>query len=199
MLKIGLTGGIASGKTTVSRLFEQLGVPVIDADEISRSLVEPGKPALQAIAEALGHELIDNGSLDRERLRKQVFDSPEARKRLENILHPLVYSAMNDAAKQLDAPYCILAVPLLIETRQQDFVDRILLVDCPLELQRQRLAQRTGMEQTLIDKIIASQATRDQRRACADDIIDNTGELSGLKSRVEQLDRAYRVISAEEA
>lgn len=197
MLKIGLTGGIASGKTSVSRLFEQLGAPVIDADEISRHLVEPGQPALLAIAETLGHDLIDSGCLNRERLRKRIFDSPYAKSQLESILHPLIYAAMDDAARKIQAPYCILAIPLLTETQHQDFVDRILLVDCPVEFQKQRLAQRTGMEQALIDKIIASQATREQRRACADDVIDNSGDFSALKSRVEQLDRYYKDISLD--
>jgi dephospho-CoA kinase len=197
MLRIGLTGGIASGKTTVSKLFEGLGIPIIDADEISRSLVEPGKPALRAIAETLGQDLINtDGTLNRERLRKRVFDDTQARQQLENILHPQIYVTMTKAAQAIDDPYCILAIPLLIETGQQGFVDRILLVDCPVELQKQRLAQRGSLSQTLIDTIIACQATREQRRACADDIIDNTGDLNVLETKIKQLDCLYKSISA---
>jgi len=194
MLRIGLTGGIASGKTTVSKLFGEMGVPVIDADEISRSLVEPGQPALCAIADALGQDLINSdGSLNRERLRKRVFEDVKARRLLESLLHPRIYAAMDDAASSIkDRPYCIIAIPLLVETGEQDFVDRILLVDCPVELQRQRLAQRPGTDVSLIDKIIASQASREQRRACADDIIDNTLGFDALKARVAQLDSRYR-------
>ena len=197
MLKVGLTGGIASGKTTVSRLFNELGIHVIDADEVSRSLVEPGKPALHAIAETLGQDLINiDGTLNRERLRQRVFDAPQARQQLENLLHPLIYAAMAETIQTINGPYCIMAIPLLIETRQQDFVDRILLVDCPVELQKLRLAQRSNLEQALIDKIIACQTTREQRRACADDIIDNTGDFNALKARVKQLDRLYKSMNA---
>jgi dephospho-CoA kinase len=197
MLKIGLTGGIASGKTTISRLFSERGIHIIDADEVSRSLVEPGKPALHAIAETLGQDLIDiDGTLNRERLRRRVFNAPQERQQLENILHPLIYSAMADAIQTIDGPYCIMAIPLLIETRQKGFVDRILLIDCPVELQKQRLAQRSDMEPSLIDKIIASQATREQRRASADDIIDNIGDFNVLKTEVERLDRLYKGLTS---
>ncbi len=191
MLKIGLTGGIGCGKTAVAKLFSELGAPVLDADEISRNLVEPGQPALQAIVEAFGAQVLNGGRLNRALLREIIFQSPASKKRLETILHPLVYATMERRIAELQAPYCILVIPLLLETGQQAFVDRILVVDCPVELQHARVKERDGVDDSVIARIIASQVDRAERLAAADDLIENVGDMGMLANRVEELDRRY--------
>ncbi len=192
MLKIGLTGGIGSGKTTVANLFEALGTPVIDADKIAHSLVESGKPALKLIESAFGPEIIDcNGSLDRAILRNLIFAHPDKKKLLESILHPLVYAEMLNRLKLLNAPYVILSIPLLLETNMQNFVDRILVIDCPVESQFQRVKQRDRLAEQTINAIIHSQVSRSQRISAADDMIDNSGGISELAEQINKLHNLY--------
>ncbi|MFP5505481.1 MAG: dephospho-CoA kinase [Gammaproteobacteria bacterium] len=200
MLRIGLTGGIGSGKTTVANLFAARGVPVIDTDVVARELVEPGQPALAEIAARFGADLLDaNGRLDRARLRERVFADTGKRQELEAILHPRIQTAMEHRAAQTDAPYVLLVIPLLFEAGWQDRVDRVLLVDVPENLQRARVAARDRLEPAQIDAILAAQAGREQRRAGADDIIDNSGDAAALEPQVDVLHQRYMGLAAASA
>lgn len=198
MLKIGLTGGIGSGKTTVAHYFSKLGVPVIDADQIARELVSPGQSALQAIVEAFGPAVLDSaGHLDRARLRAQVFGVDDAhsgqRQLLESILHPLIRAEMQRRAQCITAPYGLLCIPLLVETGQQDQVARILVVDAPETLQYQRIRQRDNTASDAeITAILRAQATRQQRLAVADDIIVNDAGMEKLHHQVTALHAFYK-------
>jgi len=195
MLKIGLTGGIGSGKTTVSDCFASLGVPVIDADKIAHGLTTPGQPALQDIVSAFGPDILnDDGQLDRARLRAIVFNNAARRKQLEDILHPLIRARMRRHIADIEAsstPYCILCIPLLLETGQTDLVDRILVVDTPEDLQYQRVSARNGLPDAEIAAIIHAQAGREQRLAAADDIIVNNGGFEELRQQVLELHQRY--------
>lgn len=191
-LRVGLTGGIASGKSTVAGLFAAHGVEIVDADRISREVVQPGQPALEEIRRAFGAGVIDaSGRLDRGRMREIVFEDADALTRLEQIIHPRVISAMRDRVEQSTSPYIVLDIPLLVEESLQGEVDRVLVVDLPEHLQRQRLASRDGVDEAEIDAVLAAQASREQRLAAADDVLDNSGPLSELPARVAQLHRRY--------
>lgn len=195
MLKIGLTGGIGSGKTTVADCFASLGVPVIDADKIAHELAAPGQPALQAIASAFGPDILcDDGQLDRARLRAIVFNDTARRKQLEEILHPRIRAEMRRRIADIEAsaaPYCILSIPLLLETGQTDLVDRILVVDTLEDLQYHRVRVRNGLPDAEIAAIIHAQVSREQRLAAADDIIANDGGLEELRQHVLGLHQRY--------
>ncbi len=196
MLKIGLTGGIGSGKSTVAGIFQQLGIPVIDADEIAHELVEPGKPVLEKLAAEFGPGILTHGGeLDRKALRNLVFHDPRAKSKLEAIMHPAVFAEMKRQAEKIQAPYCIFAIPLLIETDSQALVDRILVVDCPERLQIERVKERDGLDESLIKRILATQATRQERIAQAHDLIVNTGDLSLLEKQVRDLHQNYLNLS----
>ncbi len=198
MLKIGLTGGIGCGKTTVTRLFEQLNIPVIDADVIAHQCVEPGQPVLDILKDRFGtHILQSNGQLNRAFLRDQVFSSPQQKKLLESIMHPLIYQRIDEHVKTLghQHPYCILSIPLLLETKQTRLVDRVLVIDCPEAQQRQRVRQRDQLSDARIDSIIASQVSRKQRLSQADDIIDNSDSLDSLAEQVKKLHNQYLNLS----
>lgn len=197
MLRIGLTGGIGSGKSTVCAIFRELGVPVIDSDEIARELVAPGSAALQQITTRFGPQVVrDDGSLDRQQMRELVFNDPGKREQLEAILHPLIRQEMERQIALLHAPYLILAIPLLLEKGWQQQLDRVLVIDCSEELQRQRAARRDGSPAQTIDRIIASQIERDARLAAADDRIDNGGSLASLRAQVEALHHHYLALSS---
>ncbi len=192
MRVIGLTGGIASGKSEVSRLFEQLGAPVIDTDRISRQLVEPGEPALHEIAEYFGPAVLNSdGSLKRKTVGKLIFGSEEDRFRLEDILHPRIRDEVSLQLKAIDAPYVIVVIPLLLESRYPIAVDRVLVVDTPLEMQRQRLRQRNNLSEAEADKMLVAQATNHQRLVIADDVISNIGSLKDLQTEVQRLHEYY--------
>ncbi|HEC85468.1 MAG TPA: dephospho-CoA kinase [Thioploca sp.] len=192
-LKVGLTGGIASGKTTVSNLFAKLGVPVIDADVIAHKLVEPGQPALDTIVQTFGPTIITNDkTLNRAKLRAFVFADDSKRQRLEAILHPRIKKTMQDQVAQIqNSPYCLLCIPLLLETQQMDTVDRIIVIDCPVHLQRQRLVERNGLTYNQIEKIIKVQANRDARLAIANEIIYNNSDLEHLQQQILALHQWY--------
>lgn len=192
MLKIGLTGGIGSGKTAASDHFARLGAEVIDTDRLSRELVEPGEQALAEIVAAFGAEMLDGqGRLDRARLRERVFADPAARRRLEAILHPRIRDAMLARAARSTAPYVVFVIPLLVEAGQQNLVDRVLLIDVPEALQRARVAARDGLEAAQIDRILAAQTDRATRLAHADDVIRNDGSVEDLYAAVEELHHKY--------
>ncbi|EGV16428.1 dephospho-CoA kinase [Thiocapsa marina] len=192
MLVIGLTGGIGSGKSTVADTLAALGAAVIDTDVIARELTEPGQPALGEIAATFGADLIGpDGRLDRDALRAQVFSDPNARARLEGILHPRIKDRMLERLAEVRAPYAVLVVPLLFETNQHTLVDRVLVVDIPETKQRQRVHLRSGLTDGEIERIVASQISRAERLARADDILDNSRDRPALLAQVEDIDRKY--------
>jgi dephospho-CoA kinase len=200
MLIIGLTGGIGSGKSTVARRFEALGVPVIDADAIARQLVAPGEPALRDIAAVFGaHVITSAGELDRAQLRARVFANPDERQALEAILHPKVRGEIQRRIAALSAEYCILSIPLLIESGWQDSVQRVLVVDCPAAVQLERAAQRDGASRANIQAIMDNQVDRQTRLAAADDVITNDGSLAALHAQVDALHQRYRALASERA
>ena len=194
---VGLTGGIASGKTLVAECFAERGVTVLDTDVIAREVVAAGSPGLGQIRDAFGDAVLaEDGSLDRGRLRSQVFADPEARRRLEAITHPLIRRELECRAAAAGGAYQIHVIPLLVEAGLQDQVDRVLLVDCPETLQISRLRARDGETQQSAHRILAAQASREDRRSVADDILLNTGDRSVLTEAVATLDRTYRRLSA---
>lgn len=198
MFKVALTGGIASGKSLASRRFESLGVPVIDADRVARELVEPGSPLLDDIRRRFGSEVFDNdGRLDRSRLRDRIFSNPEDRRGLEAILHPAIHQRMQTLAAQADGPYLVMVIPLLVESGQDWDEDRVLLIDAPEALQRERLLQRDRCSPEQADAILASQASRQARQARADDIILNDGDPQTLIDAVDRLHRHYLAMATE--
>jgi len=192
MLKIGLTGGVASGKSTVAELFRALGAPLIDTDVLAREVVGPGEEGLDAVREAFGPDVLtEDGRLDRRKLRSIVFSDDEKRRRLEAILHPLIRERVIAELERLDAPYVIIAVPLLIETDFKELVDRILVVDAPVDVQLARLMARDGSTRAEAQAIIDAQIDRETRLAHADDVIDNGGDLASTRAQVEALHRRY--------
>ena len=187
---VALTGGLASGKSSAARMFEELGVPVIDADVVARRLVEPGAPALAEIVDTFGAGILDaQGRLDRARMRERIFGNDAERRRLESILHPRVRDAMQAFAASSDAPYVLFVIPLLVETRQVDAMDRVIVVDTPHALQTARAVARDGSRPETIAAMIDSQATRADRLAVADTVIDNAGDLARLRERVVEAHR----------
>ncbi|MCW8910952.1 MAG: dephospho-CoA kinase [Gammaproteobacteria bacterium] len=200
MLVIGLTGGIGSGKSTVTRLFEKRNIPVIDTDVIARELVKPGEEALKEITKAFGDSVIkENGELDRQALAKICFQNENARKKLETILHPRIRKAMNEQIHNVSAPYVIAVIPLLFETGQTDQVDHILVVDCPEEIQIQRIKQRDNRDEQQIQEIIAAQSSRQTRLNMADDVIENQGDISDLDAKIGELHQKFLLMSQDEA
>jgi len=197
-LRVGLTGGIGSGKSTVCRIFTEIGVPVIDADEIAHQLTRAAQPALQLIVEAFGaNVLTDSGELNRAYLRNLVFNDDAARTRLENILHPLVYKEIESRIRELNYPYCIICIPLLIEKQAHDKVDRVLVIDAPEEQQILRACKRDHTDRINIMRIMQTQTTRAKRLAEADDIIHNDGDITSLQRQVTMLHNAYKKRAAD--
>ena len=199
MLRIGLTGGIGSGKSTVAAMFAERGVPVIDTDEIARDLSARDRPGHREIVNAVGSEILDDvGEIDRHRLRQQVFTDPGARRRLEATLHPLIREEVKLRIKKLRAAYCVIAVPLLIETGFDNIVDRVLVVDAEEVDQIRRVAARNGMTEVEIRAIMATQADRETRRRRADDIVSNCTDLAHLEAEIDRLHEQYRMLTKNE-
>ncbi len=192
MLRVGLTGGIGSGKSTVAALFVRHGVPIIDTDEIARALVAPGAPAHREIVSAFGREVLDaaNG-IDRVTLRRIVFSNAAERKRLEAILHPRIRAEIVARTGALHAVYCLIVVPLLIEAGFTDLVDRILVVDADEPLCRTRTKARGGLSEAETRDIMASQLDRQERLQKADDVITNNSDLAHLEREVARLHSTY--------
>ncbi|MFZ2168654.1 MAG: dephospho-CoA kinase [Methylococcaceae bacterium] len=202
MLKVGLTGGIGCGKTTVAKIFAQLNIPVIDADEIAHRLVSIGQPALAQIEQEFGEDILSpDGSLNRRKLKELIFSDPKQKQKLESILHPLVYQAIQAELKLLNTAYCIISIPLLFETKMSHFVDRILVIDCAVETQIERVRRRDNLTIEKIQSIIDSQASRSFRIEKADDLIENQDTIENsdtndkLAEQVKKLHNLYLSLS----
>lgn len=196
MLVIGLTGGIGSGKSTVASIFAGFGAPIVDADVVARDMVLPGSDGLRGITEHFGNGVLHaDGTLDRGHLRKLVFDNPVQRRALESILHPWIYAELHRRISALTSPYCIAVIPLLLETGQRHFVDRVLVVDVPEEVQRTRAQVRDGAPVGTIDAVMQAQLDRKTRLAAADDIIDNTVSPSQLTQQILDLHHRYLALA----
>ena len=197
---VGLTGGIASGKTAVAQCFESLGIVVADADQAARDAVAIGSEGLADVVDMFGAGVLaSDGSLDRPAMRRRVFADADARKRLEGIIHQRVRELLHGACEKADSPYAIAAVPLLAEgggRKAYPWLQRILVVDVPEAVQLQRLLRRDGIDELLARRMIEVQATRRQRLAIADDVLVNDGGLDGLGDKVAALDRLYRGLAA---
>ena len=192
-LRIGLTGGIASGKSTVANMFAELGVPIIDTDVIAREVVEPGQPALDEIRARFGNEVFDaDGQLDRNAMRKRIFSDGDARLQLEAILHPRIGEETRRRASTATGPYQVIVVPLLVGSPLAQFVDRVVVVDCDEELQVQRLLARDAETVEQARRILSAQASRQARLAIADDVISNDRALDETRRQVRELDRTFR-------
>ena len=194
---VGLTGGIGSGKSAVAGLFAKLGVEVIDTDEIARELTRPEGEAIEAIRAAFGAGAIGaDGSLDRAWMRKLVFGEAEARKRLEAILHPLIRTESERRSGHARSAYAILVIPLLVENGvDRARYARVLVVDCPEAQQVERVMRRSGLTEAEVRAILAAQATREQRLAAADDVIDNSGPPGALEGQVSRLNEQYLTLA----
>jgi dephospho-CoA kinase len=194
MIRIALTGGIASGKSAVAALFEARGVPVVDSDVIAREIVQPGRPALEAIRRRFGDRVLQS-SLDRRALREQVFADPAARRDLEAITHPAIRARMQAWSQTAAGPYQIHMIPLLVESGGRRDFDRVLVVDSPEELQIQRVMQRDGVDASSARQVLAAQASRTERLAIADDVIVNDGDRDKLSGDVDALHERYLQLS----
>lgn len=193
---IGITGGIGSGKTAASDAFAALGITVVDADLVSRDVVQPGQPALTTIAEHFGNNiLLSDGNLDRKALREIIFSEPAAKQWLETLLHPLIRHEIICRLQQSDSPYTLLSSPLLLETDQQMLCSRVLVIDAPETLQLERTLARDNSSIETVKAIMASQFSRQQRLDKADDIIVNDGDLMALHNAVQTLHETYHDMS----
>ena len=189
---IGLTGGIGVGKTTVTDHFAKLGICVIDADEVSRAITAAGQPAVKKIAQTFGGQVLtDDETLDREKLRELVFNDQDKKQQLEQILHPLIRAQMRAQAGHADSDYVIFSIPLLIETGQLNFFDRILVIDAPDEQRIEWIKKRSGLSRQEIKKIVSSQTSRQKRLAVADDIVNNDKDLEHLYQQIGTLHDKY--------
>lgn len=199
-LIVGLTGGVASGKSTVERAFAALGVPVIDADQVARAVVAPGEPALAAIAERFGEAILDEeGGLDRAALRAIVFNDEGARRDLEAITHPAIRQRLQAWREALTAPYGVLSAALMVEGGLSQLCDRVLVVDAEETQQRERLMARDGVDAAMAERMLAAQADRQTRLSAADDVLSNSGGVAALEACVGRLHDFYTRLAAGEA
>jgi len=195
---VGLTGGIGSGKSEVSRRFEQLGISVVDADLVARAVVEPGRPALASIVKHFGKEILNSDqTLDRARLRSIIFTNPTEKQWLEALLHPIIRAETIAQLKASNSAYSILTSPLLLETDQHKLVDRILVVDAHESLQIARATARDGNSAEQIERIMATQLSREERLKRADDVIHNHNDLSELQAQIDELHKHYLQLAKE--
>jgi len=194
---VGLTGGIGSGKSAAAEEFARLGATIVDTDAIAHELTAPGGAAIEGIRQLFGDACIDaSGAMDRRRMRALVFDDAAARKRLERLLHPMIREESKRRIAAAAGPYVVLAVPLLIESRDyRGRVDRVLVVDCPEQTQLERVRARSGLSEEEVRRMMAAQIPRAQRLAAADDVLDNSGSLDDLRRQVQTLHRRYLAMS----
>jgi dephospho-CoA kinase len=198
--RVGLTGGIACGKTTVANLFVALGVPLVDTDLLAREVVAPGSALLPRIAEHFGPGILaSDGALDRRALRERVFADPAERRWLEALTHPAIRALTDERSARARGPYVIVAIPLLVETDGAARFSRILVVDCDPELQIARVQARDGITREAARAMLAAQASREARLAVADDVIRNDGDVAALREQVEKLHRAYLAAATAQA
>lgn len=198
MIKVGLTGGIASGKSMVSKLFAALGVPIIDTDQVARDVVEPGQPPLERLVERFGTDILTpDGHLDRPKLREIVFSDPRARADLEALTHPAIGTAVEALSAAAGGPYQILVIPLLVEKGLGARLDRVLVVDCPETLQIRRLQARDGSTLEQAQAILNAQTSRAARLKAAHDVILNESDLASLREQVSTLHRRYLALAAK--
>ena len=198
VLTIALTGGIGSGKTSIASIFKSLGVPIIDSDTISKEIILPGKPCFKDIVNEFGEEILTNkGTIDRYKLRDIIFNNDKARIKLENITHPIIFKNIDIQTSLINYPYCLVIVPLLIETKSVKYFDKVLLVDTFKNIQFERVSKRDSMSPTLLKRIIKIQATRSERLKYADDIIENNNEIGNLNEHINILHKKYLTLSKE--
>ena len=196
--RVGLTGGIASGKSTAAKFFEDLGVPILDSDQVARDVVEPGQPPLERLVERFGPSILTaDGHLDRPALRDIVFSDPKARADLEALTHPAIGAAMEARSAIAGGPYQILVIPLLVEKNLAANVDRVLVVDCEEALQLKRLAQRDGAARAQAQAILDAQTSRSARLKAADDVITNDGTIDAVRQQVAALHTRYLELVAK--
>ncbi len=198
ILRIGLTGGIASGKSTAADLFAGCGVPIIDTDKIARDVVEPGQPPLERLVERFGRGILTpDGHLDRPKLREIVFSDPKARADLEALTHPAIGSAVEALAAAAGGPYQILVIPLLVEKGLAGRLDRVLVIDCPEEMQLERLQKRDGSSSQQARAMLNAQASRAERLKAAHDVIHNESDVAALRAQVATLHQRYLDLAAK--
>jgi dephospho-CoA kinase len=198
VFRVGLTGGIASGKSTAAKFFGALGVPILDSDQIARDVVEPGQPPLERLVERFGPSILTaDGHLDRPALRQIVFSDPMARADLEALTHPAIGAAMEARSASAGGPYQILVIPLLIEKNVKSHVNRVLVVDCDEELQVRRLTARDGSTPAQAQAILNAQASRTARLKAADDVITNDSDMSSVRKQVQALHAQYLELAAK--
>ena len=198
--RVGLTGGIACGKSTVANLFTALGATLVDTDLLAREVVAPGSPLLAQIARHFGAGVLQaEGSLDRAKLREKVFADPAERLWLERLTHPAIRELTDQRCESATGPYVIVAIPLLVETHGESRFDSVLVVDCEPELQIARLQARDGVTRVQAAQMLAAQATREQRLAVADDVIRNDGDIAALRDQVEKLHRRYTMAASAQS
>jgi dephospho-CoA kinase len=198
--RVGLTGGIASGKSTAAKFFGALGVPILDSDQVARDVVEPGQPPLERLVERFGRKILTpEGHLDRPALRDIVFSDPKARADLEALTHPAIGAAMEARSAAAGGPYQILVIPLLVEKNLRSHVDRVLVVDCDEELQIRRLRDRDGSTPEQVQAILKAQAPRAVRLKAADDVIHNDSDMSAVRDQVAALHERYLELAARRA
>ena len=198
VLTIALTGGIGSGKTSIASIFKSLGVPIIDSDTISKEIILPGKPCFKDIVNEFGEEILTNkGTIDRYKLRDIIFNNYKARIKLENITHPIIFKNIDIQTSLINYPYCLVIVPLLIETKSVKYFDKVLLVDTLENIQFERVTKRDSISPTLLRKIIKTQVTRSERLKYADDIIENNNEIGNLNEHINILHKKYLTLSKE--
>ena len=196
VLTIALTGGIGSGKTSIASIFKSLGVPIIDSDTISKEIILPGKPCFKDIINEFGEEILTNkGTIDRYKLRDIIFNNDKARIKLENIIHPVVFKNIDTEISLINYPYCLVIIPLLIETKSTERFDRILVIDAPESLQFERIVKRDDISPILIKKIIKTQAKRKERLRYANDIIVNNDTIMNLNKSINTLHKKYLGLS----
>ncbi len=197
-LVIGVTGGIGSGKSTAAQLFADYGAALVDTDAIALALTQPGQPAVTEIVRSFGPEyLTPAGALDRPRMRERVFSDPRARQALESILHPLIRAQVAAQVSAARAPYVLVLIPLLVETGgYRELIERVLVIDAEERVQIERTMARSALTEAQVRAIMATQASREQRLAAADDIIENSGDLARLRAQVQALHQRYVQLTA---